>query len=122
LLSREQLSKLAEMLQGIPVWGCLPGSLGRNAGVRYGDVVLSVNGQPTSDVAAYLTARRLRNDGATMVVFRDGSTHTVQLRFEPTREAAGAAELHQVAQILLEARLLPEDAAPASSSRSAGHN
>lgn len=118
-MSREQLSKLAETLQGIPVWGCLPGSQGRNAGIRYGDVVLSVNGQRTSDAAAYLAARELRSDGATLVVFRNGTTHTLQLRFE----TAGADEqrLRDVAQSLVESRLLPSDAAPSSAS-DAEHN
>lgn len=120
-MSREQLSKLAETLQGIPVWGCLPGSLGRNAGVRYGDVVLSVNGQPTSDAAAYLAARRLRSDGMTLVVFRDGSTQTFSLCFEPDRCVADQQKLQDVARTLLEARLLPADAEPAST-REAGSN
>lgn len=110
MINREQLGKLAETLQGIPVWGCLPGSLGRNAGLRYGDVVLSVNGQRTYDAAAYLAARRLRSDGMTLVVFRDGATRTVDLQFEPNTEASPEQKLRDVARMLLEARLLPEDA------------
>lgn len=111
-MSREQLGNLAETLQGLPVWGCLPGSAGRSAGLRYGDVVLSVNGQPTSDAAAYLAARRLRSDGATIVVFRDGAQHTVSLRFEPDRCVADEQKLQEVARMLIEARLLPEQAEP----------
>jgi S1-C subfamily serine protease len=107
LLSREQLSKLAQTLQGIPVWGCLPGSLGRNAGIRYGDVLLSVNGQPTSDAAEYMAARQLRSDGLTLVVFRDGATHTLQLRFEQTAQRADEQRLRAVAQTMAESRLLP---------------
>jgi S1-C subfamily serine protease len=103
-------------LQGIPVWGCLPGSQGRKAGVRYGDIVLSVNGHPTSDAAAYLAARRLRSDGMTITVFRDGAIQTIQLHFEPSREPADEQKMRDVARTLLEARLLPEDTAPASES------
>ncbi|MEY2932346.1 MAG: hypothetical protein RL033_3095 [Pseudomonadota bacterium] len=119
-MSREQLSKLAETLQGIPVWGCLPGSQGRNAGIQYGDVVLSVNGQRTSDAGAYLAARKLRSDGVTLVVFRNGTTQTLQLRFE-TEGAADEQRLRDVAQSLVESRLLPSDPPPSSAS-DARHN
>lgn len=108
MLSREQLGKLAETLQGVAVWGCLPGSAGQSAGLRYGDIVLSVNGQRTGDAAAYLAARRLRSDGATIEVFRDGATHTVSLCFAPDRCVADQAQLQAVARLLIEARLLPE--------------
>lgn len=118
-MSREQLAKLAETLQGIPVWGCLPGSRGREAGVRYGDVVLSVNGRPTVDAAAYLAARRLRSDGMTLVVFRDGATHTLHLHFEPSAMETDAQKLADVARILVEARLLPEAASTTEASDSA---
>jgi S1-C subfamily serine protease len=112
LLSREQLGKLAETLQGIPVWGCLPGSQGQNAGVRYGDVVLSVNGQRTSDAAAYLAARRLRRDGMSLVVFREGTTHTLDLHFEQTAEATAEEKMRSLALLLIQARILPEDGSP----------
>ena len=111
-MNREQLGKLAETLQGVPVWGCLPGSRGQAAGLRYGDVVLSVNGQRTSDAAAYLAARRLRGDGMSLEVFRDGETHTVNLHFEQSTEATSEEKMRDVALLLLQARILPEDASP----------
>jgi hypothetical protein len=103
------------------VWGCLPGSAGREAGLRYGDVVLSVNGQRTGDAAAYLSARRLRSDGATIEVFRDGATHTVSLRFEPDRCVADQQKLQDVARMLIEARLMPETSEPSGSSSGERH-
>jgi hypothetical protein len=76
--------------------------------------VLSVNGRRTSDAAAYLAARRLRGDGMTVVVFRDGATHTLNLHFEPSAEATNEEKMRDVALLLIQARILPEDASPPS--------
>jgi hypothetical protein len=73
-----------------------------------------VNGQPTSDAAAYLAARRLRSDGMTLEVFRDGAKHTLSLSFGSDRSLADQEKLQEVARTLIEARLMPEDAAPSS--------
>jgi S1-C subfamily serine protease len=90
MLSKAKLEQLAKVLEGIPVLGCLEGSPGERAGIRYGDVVLSVNGVKTSDMDLYLMARELRSDGAEIVVFRDGVEIVIELVFEnpssvPTR-------------------------------------
>ena len=47
MISRKQLEEIAATVQGVPVFGCLPGSTAAEAGVRYGDIVLSVNGVRT---------------------------------------------------------------------------
>ena len=59
MISRKQLEEMAATVQGIPVWGCLPGSTAAEAGVRYGDIVLGVNGMPTPGIDEYLAARKL---------------------------------------------------------------
>lgn len=79
--SRAELDHMARILQGIAVWGCLPGSPGQKAGINYGDIVLSVNGMKTSNLSQYLAARSLRRDGAEVVLFRDGIERSVNLEF-----------------------------------------
>lgn len=111
MMNREQLAKLAESLGGIPVWAVLPGSVSQRCGVRYGDVILSVNGFKTSNADEYVEARNARRDGADVVIFRDGQEVLLQLRFgEPS--APTPDRVLQVARELAAARLLPSDTRP----------
>jgi S1-C subfamily serine protease len=92
MMSRKQLEEIAETVQGIPVWGCLPGSTAAEAGVRYGDIVVGVNGMPTPTVREYLQARKLRTDGYDLRLFRDGQELTVYVPFRaPTDTLAALA-------------------------------
>lgn len=105
---RSELGKLASALEGIPVWGCLPGSVAQAAGIQYGDVVLAVNGKRTRDIDEYLAARELREDGAEIVVFRNGSERTIELTF---RRADGAPDrlASGLIQQVIQERLVPLD-------------
>ncbi len=89
MISRKQLEEIANTVQGVPVLGCLPGSTSAEAGVRYGDIVLSVNGMPTPGIDEYLEARKLRSDGYELRLFRAGSELTV---FVPFRAPADPME------------------------------
>ena len=104
--SRRQLAQLAAALGGIPIWSCLPGSAAARLGVRYGDVLLSVNGRPTPDVEAYVEARGLRSDGLAIVVFRDGREHTFELSLETRSAPLTRAELQRTGEHLAAARLV----------------
>jgi serine protease Do len=87
------LSDLAESLNGLPVHGCLPGSSAARAGVRYGDVLLSVDGKPTPTWQAYAAARQ--NSGSSMRVrlFRDGRELELDIALDQQgpRDAAAVA-------------------------------
>ena len=72
MMQRKQLEQIAATVKGVPVWGCLPGSTAAQAGVRYGDIVLAVNGVPTPSIVEYLEGRKLRADGFDLRLFRDG--------------------------------------------------
>jgi len=93
------------------VWGALPGSVSQRCGLRYGDIVVAVNGMKTSNVEEYIAARELRRDGADVVVFRDGEEVLVQLSFDESN-APTTERVLQVARELTAARLLPSDAPP----------
>ena len=90
MMSRKQLEEIAETVRGVPVWGCLPGSTAAEAGVRYGDIVLSVNGVPTPSIDEYLQARKLRTDGFDLRLFRDGREFEVFVAFRPPSDTLAA--------------------------------
>ena len=81
MMSRKQLEEIASTVQGVPGWGSLAGSTAAEAGVRYGDIVLSVNGMPTPGIDEYLEARKLRSDGFELRLFRAGTELTVFVPF-----------------------------------------
>jgi S1-C subfamily serine protease len=80
--SRKEVDALALALGGMPVWGVLKDSVAARAGIRYGDIVLEVNGMKTPDASAFVSARELRDDGATISYHRDGLTHVAELTFD----------------------------------------
>ncbi|HEY6033301.1 MAG TPA: PDZ domain-containing protein [Kofleriaceae bacterium] len=80
--SSEQLTKLATALGGLPVLGCRPGSPAARAGIRYGDVLLSVNGMPTPDWNAYVEARHARARAMKVAIFRAGEELEIELVFD----------------------------------------
>jgi len=109
MIRRRQLEELAEVVQGIPVLGCLPGSTASEAGVRYGDIVLEVNGLRTVNIDDYLAGRKLRSDGMDLRLFRDGNE---LLLFVALRPVEGEARWEVLAQMLADARLGSESSAP----------
>jgi len=109
--NRSELGKLASVLEGIPVWGCLPGSVAQSAGIQYGDVVLAVNGVRTKGLDDYVAARELRDDGAEIVVFRNGVQQTIDLVFRPAQETRERL-LQTLVQQVVEQRILPVDSEP----------
>ena len=76
------LIRLASTLGGIPLLECLPDSPAHRAGVRYGDILLELNGQRVRTVEEYVEARLLDSLGMTLAVHRDGETITFVLEFE----------------------------------------
>lgn len=68
-----QLQSIAKTLNGIPIWGVLPGSAAALAGVRSGDVVLKVNGLETPSFERFLRARDLCKERFDLEVYRDGA-------------------------------------------------
>lgn len=69
--SLAQLDELAKLLGGIPVWEVFPDSAAALAGVRFGDIILKVNGTATPTFEDFLAA---------------GEAHLAHLEFEVFRE------------------------------------
>lgn len=97
MLKWEDVTRIATRLKGVPILGCRPGSPAARAGVRYGDVLIAVNGMPTPDWSAYIEARALRHGEMQVELFRAGETLVLDfpmpLQSEPVDPAALLDEL-----------------------------
>jgi S1-C subfamily serine protease len=111
--SRNQVAQLATTLGGIPVWGCLPNSPAARLGIRYGDVILSVNGRPTPSADEYAVARDSRRDALVLVIFRDGQERTLELSLDARSTPLTREELEGTVQHVATARLVPTEHPPA---------
>jgi S1-C subfamily serine protease len=80
MLSCEQLTRLATALGGLPILGCDPRSPAARVGIRYGDVLLAVNGIATPDWGSFVEARGVRSGGMEVDIFRAG----VELKLDVT--------------------------------------
>jgi S1-C subfamily serine protease len=85
--SWDEVCRLARGLGGLPVLRCQPGSPAALAGVRYGDISMSVNGTPTPDWAPYVEARIAGQREMVIEIFRDGETLTLTLFLRPIEGA-----------------------------------
>ncbi len=71
--------KIADTYGGILILGALPGSPAAELGLRYGDVLLSVNGVRTGAVEHFLEARALDGKRMRVEIVRSGQTLTLEL-------------------------------------------
>lgn len=73
------LTQVANTLSGLPILGCSSGSPAARAGLRYGDIVLSVDGAPTPSWTAFFEATA-GSDALCLRVFRHGRELELTLR------------------------------------------
>lgn len=80
--NRQEVKALAEIHGGIPILGCLPGSPAARVGIRYGDILMTVNGEPVTSLQDFLDARLLNGNRQEVEVYRDGGllTFVIELR------------------------------------------
>lgn len=80
---RSNLERIAEIYGGIAIFSVDVGSTTHKAGVRAGDVLVSVNGRRVRKLAEYAAARNLRRDVLELVVVRGGRTMTLWAGIAP---------------------------------------
>jgi S1-C subfamily serine protease len=106
MIPKRSLYAMAKALEGLPVLGALAGTPAARAGVRYGDILLEVNGVRTETMLDYIQARGLRSDGMVIVLFRGGERLELALTYDAERPLDPPALLAQVATM----RIGPIDA------------
>jgi S1-C subfamily serine protease len=74
---RENLERMARIYEGVAIFSVERGSTTHRAGVRAGDILVSVNGRRIRHHSEYGEARRLRKDVLELVVIRGGRTLTL---------------------------------------------
>lgn len=84
---------MATILNGIPIWGAVPGSAAAAMGVRYGDIVLRVNGIATPTLEDFVEARALRSHHTELELFRDGKL--VRLTLPLARSSRASEEVRE---------------------------
>ncbi|NLE84966.1 MAG: PDZ domain-containing protein [Myxococcales bacterium] len=96
--------KIADAYEGILVLGALPGSPAAELGLRYGDVLLAVNGMRTRVVEDFLVARTLNTQRMRLQIVRGGQAVSVELDIS---ERTTRKSLQQVTDHLLGANAAP---------------
>ncbi len=71
--------------QGLLIAGVYPGSAADRAGLRQGDAVLTIDGQPVNDETSlsYLVGTHRAGDSVTVTYLRGGAVHTARTTVEP---------------------------------------
>jgi S1-C subfamily serine protease len=102
MIPKRSLFQLAAALEGVAVVGVLPGTPAEGAGIRYGDVLLEVNGMRVRNFDDYIAAKALRDNGMDVVVFRSGNERIERLVYEPR---TSPPDIHELVAKLAAGRL-----------------
>ncbi len=89
--SPREIQAIAKILGGVPILGVLPGSLAARAGLRYGDIVLSMNGMLTDTFTEFLRAHDSSKEKLELEVFRDGARFGLVMSLPERRRSADSS-------------------------------
>jgi len=87
--------------------GAIPGSPADKAGMKKGDIIISVNGKPTPSFADYIEATEGRTSIQKMDILRDGQLIEVTLSLEAPKDEE--PDYEDMVKQLKEAGIIPED-------------
>ncbi len=83
----------------------IPGSPAAKAGMKKGDIILSVNGVPTPTFTDYIAATENRTNFQKMDVLRDNEVIEITLTWDDTKEP----DYESVVQYLKDADIIPQE-------------
>lgn len=105
MLSSRTVQQLADIEEGIPLWGCLPGSPSSKAGLQYGDIILWINEHRVKSVGDYARAIGSRTSDEVKVRFlRNGEASETVLFMA---DKASFLDFEEVAQHIVDERMVP---------------
>lgn len=93
MIPKQSLFELAKALEGLPVVGAVSGTPAARAGVRYGDVLISVNGRRTRTLQDYVEAKELLDGRMEIVLFRLGEERVIELTYDPPSQRPSAMSI-----------------------------
>jgi len=85
--SPREIQAIANILGGVPILGVVPDSPAARSGLRYGDIVLSLNGVATNSFEAFLSAHDTSGGELAIEVFRDGLRVALKMSVPPRRRS-----------------------------------
>ncbi|MGC4089608.1 MAG: PDZ domain-containing protein [Polyangiaceae bacterium] len=85
--SPREIQAIANIIGGVPILGVVPGSPAELSGLRYGDIVLSLNGVATQNFEQFLGAHDKSGGELAIEVFRDGMRIALAMTVPPRRRA-----------------------------------
>lgn len=108
MIAQHQLEKLARLCEGILILGSLPGTAAAESGLRYGDILIEVNGVRTKNIGDFFIARESDNQQMCVVLWRDGVRLELVLKLGGRRKAT----LDDVREYLHRERAAPSGELP----------
>jgi S1-C subfamily serine protease len=100
---REDLERMARIYEGVAIFSVERGSTTHRAGVRAGDILMSVNGRRIRHHSEYAEARKLRSECIELVVVRQGRELTLWATGSRTGASEPEAPEHSPAELPPEA-------------------
>jgi predicted metalloprotease with PDZ domain len=114
MLTPRDLSRLATLLGGLPIPGCSAGSPAAEAGLCYGDIILSADELPVASWSALLAVCERASAELSLRVMRAGRELSLHMRAPATFTPRGV--LGDPASSAIAQRYTPEDGSPARAS------
>lgn len=108
MLSAQKIQQIADLEEGIPLWGTMPESPSARAGLQYGDIILQINEHRVKNITDYVEALNARTSPQVRVGFlRNGERLEAELLMNDELPSLSALSFEKAAQHIVENRMIP---------------